>query len=162
VGGAAYIEGAASRRDRVLSLGVLGAPQAKVEEDARAVLLGHGDVSVPLRDRARPGPSVQVHPGEAEGRRNQRARPSSIRPQALAVLVEPRVVAARTPAGEHFLHRGLVDLEKIGEGLEVWSERDDEADVEIAIGPAVQALADARCEGVVHLRMAKGALGSER
>src|SRR5581483_1174318 len=117
VGGAAYIEGAASRRDRVLSLGVLGAPQAKVEEDARAVLLGHGDVSVPVRDRARPGPSVQVHPGEAEGRRNQRARPSSIRPQALAVLVEPRVVAARTPAGEHFLHRGLVDLEKIGEGL---------------------------------------------
>src|ERR1051325_4526804 len=44
VGGAAYIEGAASRRDRVLSLGRLWAPQAQVEEDARAVLLGHGDI----------------------------------------------------------------------------------------------------------------------
>jgi hypothetical protein len=81
---------------------------------------------------------VQIHPGEAECGRNQRARPASIRREGFTVLVEPRVVAARTPAREHFLYRGLVDTEK--KGLEVRRERDDDADAQVAVCPAVRRL----------------------
>jgi hypothetical protein len=63
---------------------------------------------------------------------------------------------------QHLLDRRLVDAEQIGEGLEVWSERQDEADVEVAIGPAVQPLADAGRKGIVDLRVAQRALRAER
>src|SRR6185503_12086449 len=100
------------------------------------------------------GPGVQVHPRQSECGRNQRARLPAIGPEGLAVLVQDGVKTPGPPAREHFLDGRLVDAEKIGEGLEVWSERQDEADVEVAIGPAVQALADAGRERVIHLRMA--------
>src|SRR6185295_12246774 len=122
----------------------------------------HPDVGVPVRHRTEAGPGVEVYARQAERRRNQRARLPAVGPEGLAVLVQDGVEAPGTPAREHFLDGRLVDAEKIGEGLEVWSEREDDADVEVAIGPAIQALADARRKGIVDLRVAQRALRAER
>ena len=54
------------------------------------------------------------------------------------------------------------DAEEIGERLEVWGEREDETDIEIAVGPAVQALADAGRKGIVDLRVTQRALRAEQ
>ena len=104
---------------------------------------------------------MQVHPRETERGRNQCARTPAVRREGFAVLVEPRVVAARTPTGQHFPDGGLVDAEKIGERLEVRRERDDDADVQVAVGPAIEPLADARRERIVHVRMTERALGTQ-
>src|SRR2546422_7084223 len=58
--------------------------------------------------------------------RSERAGLLAVGAERLPVLVELRVEAPRPPAREHLLHRGHVDSEQIGEGLEVWRERYDE------------------------------------
>jgi hypothetical protein len=90
-----------------------------------------------------------------------RVPPAFRRAQGFAVLVEDGVVASRSPAREHLLHGGLVDPEKVGERLEVGGERDDGADVQVAVGPAVQALADTRGERVIDVRVAERALDAD-
>jgi hypothetical protein len=47
-------------------------------------------------------------------------------------------------------------------GLQVRRKRDDRADVQVAVRPAVEALADAGSEGVVDVRMAERALDAHR
>ena len=59
----------------------------------------------------------------------------------------PRIVFSRTP-------RRKLRLEAI---VQARREAENRADVQIAIGPAIQSAADAACEGVVDGRMAQGA-----
>jgi hypothetical protein len=146
------------RRHRVLIL----VREARIEEVPQAVHLGLRYVGIPVGHGPEAGPGAEVHAGEAERRRNERARLLSVRAEGLAILVEDRVVAARSPAREHLLHGGLVDPEEVGERLEIGGERDDGADVQVAVGPAVQALADAGGERVVDVRVAERALDAER
>src|SRR3989449_9161975 len=94
--------------------------------------------------------------------RSERAGLLAVGAERLPVLVELRVEAPRPPAREHLLHRGHVDSEQIGEGLEVWRGRYDGADVEVAIRPSVQPPTDARGERVVHGRVAECALDPDR
>src|SRR5712692_8392558 len=105
---------------------------------------------------------MKVYAGEAERGRDQRARLPSVGPEGLAVLVELGVEAARAPAIEHLLHRCDIHSEKIGEGLEVRGERDDDTDIQVAVGPAVQSFPDAGRERIIDGRMAEGALNAHR
>src|SRR5438876_1200107 len=158
VGHTPSVAGAAPRRNRVLVL----AAQARIEERARAVHLGRANVRVPVGDRAEPGPRVQVDAREAEGRWNERPGLLAIRPERLPVLVKLGVEAARPPACEHRLDGREIDAKEIGERFEVWRERHDRADVQVAVRPAVEAPTDAGGEGVVDGRMTEGALDADR
>src|SRR5258706_6622174 len=86
---AARVPRAAPRGYRILH----GIAQALVEESPRAVHLRHGDPGVPVRHRAEARPGVEIHSGEAERGRNQRARLPAVWPEGLAVLVEYGVEA---------------------------------------------------------------------
>ena len=65
----------------------------------------------------------------------------------LAVQVEAGIVFARTP--------GLID--RLLSGAQRWRQGNNGAGIELATGPAIKPLADARRECVVNGRMAKGA-----
>src|SRR5262249_42151378 len=52
--------------------------------------------------------------------------------------------------------------ERVGEGLEAGGERQNRPDVEIAVRPAVETMANARRERIVDARMAKGTLNAHR
>src|SRR6266705_3628259 len=157
VGRAARIPRAAPRGHRILD----GIAQALVEESPRAVHLRHGDVGVPVRHRAEARPRVEVHAGEAERGRNQRARLPAVRTEGFAVLVELGVEAPGAPAVQYRLYRSLIDLQQLGDRGEVGSERNDESDVQVAVGPAVEALADSGRKGVVDGRVAQRALDAQ-
>jgi hypothetical protein len=60
------------------------------------------------------------------------------------------------------MKRGHVDAEQVGERLEVRRKRHDRADVQIAVGPAVEPLTDAGRERVVDGRVTKRALDAHR
>ncbi|TMH58338.1 MAG: hypothetical protein E6H62_01385 [Betaproteobacteria bacterium] len=105
---------------------------------------------------------MEVHACEAERGRNQGARLPAVRTQGLAVLVELGVEAPGAPAVQHRLYRGHIDSQQVGDRGEVGSERNDESDVQVAVGPAVEAPADPGREGVVDGRVAKRALNAHR
>ena len=52
-------------------------------------------------------------------------------------------------------------MQKIRERLEIGCERNDEADVRIPIGPAVEPPADSARERIIHARVAQGALEAD-
>jgi hypothetical protein len=119
---------------------------------------GRSDLRIPVRDGAKSSPSVEVNAGEPKRRGNQCASSLAIGPEGLPVLVQFGIKASRTPAVEHLFHRGGVDAELIGKRLEIRSERNDCAHVQVSVGPAVQALSNARCQRVIHSGMTEGAL----
>src|SRR4029077_12401282 len=82
--------------------------------------------------------------------------------KGLAILVQLGVVATWSPAGENLLHRCDVDAEQIGERFEVRRQSYDRADVEIAVGPAVEPLANAGRKRIVDGRVTKRALDAHR
>ncbi len=149
---------AALRGDGILILVV----EPGIEERRRAVHLGPCDVGIPVGDRSESGPSGEVYAGQAERGRDEGAGPLAVGTKGLAILVELGVVAAWAPAGENLLHGHDIDAEEIGEWLEVRCQRHDRADVEIAVGPVVEPLTNARRERVVDGRMTKRALDAHR
>ena len=68
--------------------------------------------------------------------------------------VELGVELARAPAREHLLDGRLVDAEQVGERLEVRRERDDRADVEIAVRPSRRGAC--RCRARTSRRRSNG------
>ena len=91
----------------------------------------------------------------------------AVRTEADGVDVDLGVVEAGAPAQEHLLERvdrrwvaGPEDL--VGHRRQVGRERDDQADVQILVRPAVEPLADSRGERVVDGRMAEGAGDADR
>src|SRR5690242_1049966 len=85
-----------------------------------------------------------------------------LRIERLAVERELGVELAGPPALQHLLHRRNVDAEQRRERREVRRRGDDLADVEVAVGPAVEATTDAKRHGVVHRRMTQRALDADR
>src|SRR5690349_19457859 len=53
--------------------------EARVEECSRAVHLGRSDIGVPVWDRSEAGPRVEIHAGESECRRYERASLLAVR-----------------------------------------------------------------------------------
>ena len=149
-----------------------GVVQARIEEPALAVHFKVGDKGIPMRDRAPAGPRVKVHASKPEGWRNQRrARhiPAGhhtvralLRIKCLAVQDQFRVEFTRSPTAEHGTHRVLADTEQTGNRAEVRSKRHDSANIEIAVGPAIQPVPDASRERVIDRRMAQGTLDADR
>ena len=103
-----------------------------------------------------------VHTGQAEGGGIEGCRGLAVRPERLAVEIELGIELARPPGLQRPLDLGFRDLKHVGEGGQVRGRRDDRADVEVAIGPAIEAVADARGVGVVDGRVAQGALDADR
>ena len=68
----------------------------------------------------------------------------AVRPERLAVEIELGVELAGPPCLHRLLHLGFRDLEQVDEGGQVGRRRDDRADVEVAVGPAVEAVTDPR------------------
>jgi hypothetical protein len=52
------------------------------------------------------------------------------------------------------VHRGHVDAQQVGNRFEVGRQPDDGADVEIAVGPAIQPMPNTGGKGVVDGRLA--------
>ena len=154
----ADVREAGPRRHRKL----LRVRQAIVVEVADPVHLEVGDEGVPVGDRSPAGVGVQVDAGKPERGRYERRCRLAVRPKRLAIHEELGVELARAPARGDLAHGCLVHLQQIGQRLLVRGEGDDRADVEITIGPAVEATPDSRSEGVVDGRMADGAGETDR
>src|SRR5215831_6936449 len=114
----AHVSGSAFRGDWILIFVV----EASVEECPRGMHLAYADISVPVRNRAEAGPSVQIHAGQTESGRDKGSCLPAIGPKSFAVLVQFRIEAARPPARENLFHSVGIDAEKIGEGLEIWCQ----------------------------------------
>ena len=95
--------------------------------------------------------------GGQEGRRGL-----AVRPEGLAVEVELGVVPARPPRLHGFPDVGFGDLEHLDEGREVGRRRHDRSDIEVAVGPAIETVADPRRVGVVDGRVTHRALDPHR
>ena len=100
------------------------------------------------------------------------ARPNAAGSSIAAVLPSGRNPLPSSPSSasncpgpqrrQHRLHGRLVHLQQVGERRQVGRQRDDRADVEIAVRPAVQPLADAGRERIVDRRVAERALDADR
>jgi hypothetical protein len=139
-----------------------GVVEAWVVEVADPHHLGVRDVGVPIAHGPPAGtPGVEVVTGQAEGRRNPDG-PKVRRRAHLPVVIDDRVEVSGPPALQNALERCLVDLEQVGEGRQVGRARDDLADVEILVWPAVEAVADAGRQRVVDRGVAEGTRQPER
>src|SRR6185437_4406397 len=58
--------------------------------------------------------------------------------------------ASNLPGTQHRAYGVLVHAQQVGHGAQVGSETDNGADVQIAVGPTIEAMTDARRKGVVH------------
>ena len=85
---------------------------------------------------------MEIDTRETEGGRNQRAGLFPVGPEGLPVLVELRIEPARPPGAERVFHRCRVNAEQIREGFQIWRQRHDGADIEVPIGPGIEALPD--------------------
>ena len=103
-----------------------------------------------------------IHAREAECRWNQRSRRLAVRTKCLAVHEQLRVELPRPPARQDLAHRRLIHLQQRGHRTEVRSERDDRADVQIAVCPPVEPMPDAGRERVVHRRVTERTLHAHR
>src|SRR5215831_939135 len=63
----AHVSGPAFRGDWILIFVV----EASVEEGPGGMHLAYANISVPVRNRSKTSPSVQVHAGQTESRRNE-------------------------------------------------------------------------------------------
>src|SRR5262245_12255307 len=129
---------AAPCRNRILRF----VGEALVEESPRTVHFTRPYVRVPIRDRSKPRPRVEVHARQTERRWNQRAGLFAVRAERFAVVVEYGIEPTRPPAREHLLHGGSIDAERIAERFQIRSERRDGSNIEIAVGPSIEPLAD--------------------
>jgi hypothetical protein len=105
---------------------------------------------------------MQIDSRQAEGGRNQNGGGFAVGPERLAVDEQHGVELAGTPGVEHGAHGRHIDAEHLRHRLEPRRQRDDRADVEIAIGPAVAAPADAFRERVVDRGVAQRTLDPHR
>src|SRR3569833_411993 len=117
---------------------------------------------VPVGNGAPAGPGMQVDSRQSERRWNESRCRFAIRTKALAVEEQLGVEFSGTPSGQHLAHAVLVYPEKTCDGAQVGSETDNCADIEIAVGPAIQPVSDARRERVVHTGMTQSALYADR
>ena len=75
-------------------------------------------------------------------------------------IVRFRIEMPGTPTVKYRSHGGLVNPEKVCKRLEIRREGDDRANIQIPIRPAIQPVADTRCQRIIHGRVAKGTLNA--
>jgi hypothetical protein len=92
---------------------------------------------------------MQVDTGEAEGRRDERRGSPAVRAKTLAVEEQLRIEFARTPRCENLAHGGFFDVEKLGHRAQIRYEIGDDADIQIAVRPAIKSMSDTGRERVV-------------
>ena len=141
------------RRDEIRCLGDIQL-DARIVEVAASAHLRHRDIVVPVRDGAVCGERLEPDlPQTVRGRDDDGQRRLVERQQLRAVeRVKARIVLARSPA---FEDRPLL----VGQHRR---QRDDGADVQVAVWPAVESFPDSRAERVVHRRMAQRARHADR
>src|SRR5690242_11180307 len=93
---------------------------------------------------------MQIDPCETKGRRNQRGSGFSVRAETFAVHQQLGIEVAWAPTIQHRPHSRDIDTEKVGDRLQVGGESHNRANVQIAIGPAVQTVANAGSERVIN------------
>src|SRR5947209_14239233 len=96
-----------------------------------------------------------VHSGEPERWRIERSGRLAVGTECLAVEIELGIELARSPAGENLFHGRLVHLQHLRERAEVRRRVNDRAYVQVAIGPAVETMADPGRECVIHGRVSE-------
>ena len=74
---------------------------------------GGGHIGVPVGDRTNARPGMQVHTGQSERRRNQRAGSLAIGPESLPILVKLGIKAAGTPARQDLLDSSDVRAKEV-------------------------------------------------
>src|SRR5438445_12509596 len=154
----AAVTEAGSSRDREL----LPVVETRIEEGTLPIHLRVGDVRVPVGDRSPARIRVQVDPREAKGRRKKGGGRLPVRTERLSIHVQLGVVLTGSPAGEHLAYGGLVHAEQVRDRLQVRRQRNDRADVEIAVGPAIAPLTDAFGEAVIDGGVAERAGDADR
>ena len=103
---------------------------------------------------------MQVHPRKAEGRRNESGRGFSVGAKSFAVHKQLGVEMTGAPAVQGPTQRGFIRTEKVSYGLQSRRKRYGRTHIQITVGPTVQAVADARSEGIVDSRVAERALNA--
>lgn len=76
--------------------------------------------------------------------------------------VQFSIELSRPPRLDRLLHLRFGNLQHLGERAQVRRERDDRANVQVSIGPAVQSRADAWRVGIVDGRVAHSAMNPHR
>src|SRR5262249_23455855 len=120
------------------------------------------DERVPVRDASPRARGVQVDAGETEGGWDEHRAGSSAGCDGPVVEQKLSIEATRAPAREHRAHGTLVEAEQFRDRRQVGREPDHGADVQVAVRPAIEAPADAGCEGIVDRGVAEGALNADR
>jgi hypothetical protein len=96
-------------------------------------------------------------PASPNAARDQHRPRLAVGPECLAVEQHLGVELARAPALQDGAQLIVGDVEQVRDRRHVRRERDDRADVEIAIRPAVETMPDARRERVVDRRVTQRA-----
>jgi hypothetical protein len=139
-----------------------GIVQSGIEERSLAMHLENGDERVPVRDRAPPGPRMEIDSGQSQSRRDQRGRRLAVRSKGFPVREQLRVEFARSPAVQDLPHGRVVGVEEPRHDGEIRSQGDDHPDVQVPIRPPVQTMTDTGRKRIIDGRVAEGALDSDR
>ncbi len=148
----------ALRSNRIL----LGIADPGIVERAGAVHFRRSNVGIPVGDGAKTCPGVEVDARQPQRWRDQCAGPLAVRAKSLSVFIQFRIKTTGTPARKDFLKRRHIHTKQVREGNQVGSQGHDGAHVQVAVGPAVQPLADSRSKRVVHGGMTESALKTHR
>ena len=117
---------------------------------------------VPIGCRTEAGPRTQIHSGKAECRRDESGCSLAVRTKGLSVNEELCVKLARSPTLQDRSGGCVIDPQEIRDDGEIRSKRHDCANVEVAIGPAIEPAANPRSKGIVDRRVAQSALNPHR
>ena len=120
--------------------------------------LGTRNICVPTGHRSESRPGGEIHAGEAERGRDERSRLRPVGTKRLAVFVKFGVIAPLPQLARTFFTVSTSTPRRSGERFEIWGERHNRADVQIAVRQTIESLADAEGERVVNGRVTKGAL----
>src|SRR6478672_6699045 len=132
--------------------------QSRIKEVAFAMHLQIGDERVPIRYRTPPGIGVKVYSGKTKGRRNERCGGFAVRTESFSVHKQLSIKLARPPASKNGLDGCNIHAQDIGNRLQIGSKAHDCANVQVAVGPAVQPMSNAGSKCVVHRGVAERAL----
>ena len=103
-----------------------------------------------------------VHAGQPEGGRIEGCRRLAVRPEGFAVEVQLGVELARPPGLQGPLDLGFRDLEHVDESSQIRGGRDDRSHIEVAVGPAIETVANSGRVGVIDRRVAQSTLNAHR
>src|SRR5690349_20937341 len=122
--------------------------------------LSVGHKGVPVSHRSPTGIGSIVYASQSKRGRQQCSGRLTVRPKCLPVHIQFSVILSWSPASQNFFYGWYVNAQQVGDGLQVGRQRDDCSNIEVAVGPAVQTVANAWGEGVVNRGVAKSTLNA--